>query len=286
MADRPRLRLDESTLCLHVETKASPLLGQHAFAFPSTPPCKSSSTTPTSVSSLSSSSSGQVCYICQCEASEEPLLRSFCGCKKQVVHPKCLATWLQYSAARRDDPENPQCEVCLEEYKLPASVKSQAFVHMPRTPRATRARQPVSPAVKSYSIPAIMAFVYGFSFASVGKDMESLLCVCMVGNVVVLMAWLLFVVGRRRLPEIAPETRAVEDSIVLLCVYIAFLCGWVLQEWSMPQYNKTTTFAIPHIVNAGFLVFGSTARLVHLCKLCCFLMCFRPPATITLDLGD
>ena len=282
MTGRPQLNLDDSTLCLRVETKASPLLGHHASTFspalPHTPPHKVS-TTPTSTAS--SASSGQVCYICHCEASEEPLLRNVCGCKRHLVHPRCLATWLHYSAARRDGQEPPRCEVCLEKYKLPASVRTKAFVN----PR--RARRAMSPEIKAYSVPALLAFVYGFTFVSLGNDMESLICTCIVGNIIVLIAWLLFVVGRQGLPERAPEQRAVEDAVVLLCAYIAFLCAWLLQEWSLPRYNTYNTIATTHIVNAGCVVFSCVTRLVYRpCRAGCQCAWSRPPVTITLDLGD
>ena len=272
MADRPCLRLDESTLCLHAETKASPLLGQPAPTFPS-----NISTTPTSTST---SSSGQVCYICHCEASEEPLISDVCGCKQRLVHPKCLATWLHYSAARRDNQHPPHCEVCLQTYRLPASVQINAVVRVPR------GRQASSPVFASYSVPALLAFVYGFSFASLGDNMNSVLCTCVVGNTVVLMSWLLFVVSRQQVLQTA-QHRAVEDSVVLLCAYIAFLCGWMLQEWSMPRYIKSGSFAITHVVNTAFVSASVLARLVYRpCKLCCLFTCLRPSATITLDLGD
>lgn len=132
-----------------------------------------------------------------------------------------------------------------------------------------------------------MAFVYGFSFASLGDDMESTLCTCIVGNLIVVMSWLLFVVQRRRPPQTTPAQNSVEDAVVLLCAYIAFLCGWVLQEWSLPRYNKMYRFATTHLVNAGFVSISLFVRLAWTpCKICCVLMCLRPSATITLDLGD
>ena len=212
-----------------------------------------------------------------CHFNLSPLVWVFSGptyCAQSVYQS------IPHSLDRADNQQPPHCEVCLQTYRLPASVQINAVVRVPR------GRQASSPVFASYSVPALLAFVYGFSFASLGDNMNSVLCTCVVGNTIVLMSWLLFVVSRQQVLQTA-QHRAVEDSVVLLCAYIAFLCGWMLQEWSMPKYIKSGSFAITHVVNTAFVSASVLARLVYRpCKLCCLFMCLRPSATITLDLGD
>lgn len=275
MVDRPALVLDDSTLCLHVETKASPLLGQ----FKSDLPCESA-TTPSSVSSLSSTSSGPVCYICHCDDTEEPLLRDVCNCKKQVVHSKCLATWLQYSAARRDDAQAPTCEVCLQELQLPLSVMLHARLHSP----SDRSTVAVPSLLVSFSLPAMLAFVYGFSFLSLSDTYVAAVYTCLVGNAAVIVAWVLFVVGRFRPRSTYEQQKAVQDVVLLLCVYIIFLCGWTFHQWSLPRYHNPEFSLIAHFSNGGCMVLGSVSRLVYIpCKACCCTATQQQVLTISLD---
>ena len=278
MGDRPKLKLDDSTLCLHVETKASPLLGQ----FKSNSPCKSA-TTPTSVSSLSSTSSGPVCYICHCDDTEEPFLRDVCGCKKQVVHSKCLATWLHYSAARRDGARAPTCEVCLQELQLPLSV----MLHARLQSSTTQSTVAVPSLLASFGLPAILAFVYGFSFLSLSETYAATMYTCLVGNAAVIVAWLLFVVGRFRPRCTHEQQKAVQDVVVLLCVYIIFLCGWTFHQWSLPQYHNPEFSLIAHFFNGGCMVFGSLTRLAYApCKAYCHAASQPQVLTISLDVED
>lgn len=278
MVDRPALVLNDSTLCLHVETKASPLLGQ----FQPESPCKSA-TTPTSVTSLSSASSGSVCYICHCDDTEAPFLSDVCGCKKRYVHSTCLATWLRYSAARRGGAEAPRCEVCLEAFELPQPVALRTQIVSP----VARTAVVAPPLHISFGIPGIFAFVYGFSFLSLGATYTTVLYTCTIGNAIVLGAWLLFVVNRLRPPAMLQQRKAVQDVVLLLCVYIMFLLGWMMQEWSLPRYTNASLSAAAHFVNAGCVVACSVARLAYTpCKTCCSFMCAPPSVTISLDLGD
>ncbi len=275
MADRPALALDDSTLCLHVETKASPLLGQ----FKSDSPCKSA-TTPTSVSSLSSTSSGPVCYICHCDDTEEPLLRDICGCKKQVVHSKCLATWLHYSAARRDGARAPTCEVCLQELELPLSVT----LHARLQPASAHSTVAVPSLLASFGLPGILAFVYGFSYLSLSDTYVAAVYTCLAGNAAVIVAWVLFVVGRFR-PRSAPEQqKAVQDVVLLMCVYITFLCGWTFNQWSMPRSHNPDFDILAHFFNGSCMLLGIVSRLAYVpCKACCCAATQQQVLTISLD---
>ena len=293
MADCPALRRSDSTLCLRVETKASPLLGNLRTVHPSTSTHSSTPTcTPTSAhSSTSSCSSGsegseRVCYICHCDDGGEPLLRNVCGCKKQAVHPKCLATWLHYSAARRDGAGTPHCEVCLQRFDLPISVTLRARLHSPTS--AVNAHRAVHPSwLVSVSVPSALAFVYGFSFSSLATSFVSIVYTCAIGNLVVIAAWLLFVVGRGRPAGTPRERRVVEDVLFLLCVYIMFLAGWALQEWSLPRYARSDVYTAVHFVNAGCMVGFSVLRLAYApCRALCQLLRAPAPLTITLDVGD
>ena len=275
MSDRPKLALDDSTLCLHVETKASPLLGQ----FKSNSPCNTAPT-PTSVSSLSSTSSGPVCYICHCDDTEEPFLHDVCNCKKQVVHSKCLATWLHYSAARRDGAQAPTCEVCLQELQLPLSVMLHARLSSP----SHHSTVAVPSLLASFGLPAILAFVYGFSFLSLSETYAATVYTCLVGNAAVIVAWLLFVVGRFRPRCTHEQQKAVQDVVVLLCVYIVFLCGWTFHQWSLPRYHNPEFSLIAHCFNGGCMVLGSMARLAYMpCKAYC---CTVPQQVLTISLDD
>ena len=278
MVDCPTLTLDDSTLCLHVETKASPLLGQ----FKSDSPCKSA-TTPTSVSSLSSTTSGPVCYICHCDDTEEPLLRDVCGCKKQVVHTKCLATWLHYSAARRDGAQAPRCEVCLQELDLPFPV----MLHARLESASERSTVAVPSLIASFGLPGMLAFVYGFSFLSLSDTYATTVYTCLVGNAVVIVAWVLFVVCRFQPRGASEQQKAVQDVVLLLCVYITFLCGWTFQRWSMPRYHNPDFDILAHFFNGGCMVFGSVARLASVpCKAYCCTAPQPQALTISLDAGD
>jgi len=278
MADLPKLTLDESTLRLHAETKASPLLAQ----FKSHPPCNPAST-PTSVSSLSSASSGTVCYICHCDDTKQPFLRNVCGCKKKAVHSKCLATWLHYSAARRDGAQAPLCEVCLQALDLPLALAT----YTPPRPSSARGAAAASPSLASFSLPALFAFVYGFSSPSLCSTPASTAYTCLIGNAIVLLVWIVFVVRRIRSSATPQQRKAVEDILMLLCVYVMFLCGWMLQKWSMPRVAHTALFATVHFSNAGCVGLTSALRLAYSpCRAGCQCAWSRPPVTITLDLGD
>lgn len=275
MGDRPKLTLNDSTLCLHVETKASPLLGQFKLDSP-----RNAAITPTSVSSLSSTSSGPVCYICHCDDTEEALLRDVCGCKKQVVHSKCLATWLHYSAARRDGAWAPTCEVCLQEFTVPLPVTLRA-----RLQSASNHSTVVVPSVvASFSLPAILAFVYGFAFLSLSDTYVAAVYTCLVGNAAVIVAWVLLVVGRFRPRGALQQQKAVQDVLLLLCVYITFLCGLTLNQWSMPRYHNSDFFLLAHFSNGCCMVLGSISRLAYTpCKSCCCAATQQQVLTISLD---
>lgn len=275
MVDRPTC---DTSLCLHVETKSSPLLGQ----LKSDLPCKSA-TTPTSVSSLSSTSSGSVCYICHCDDTEEPLLRDVCGCKNQVVHSKCLATWLHYSAARRDGARAPTCEVCLQEMNLPFSV----MLHVRLQTASERSTVAMPSLVASVGLPGILAFVYGFSFLSLSDTYVAAVYTCLLGNTAVIVAWMLFVVGRFQPRSVPEQKKAVQDVVLLVCVYITFLCGWTLNQWSMPHHHHPD-FDIPaHFLNGCCMLLGIVSRLAYMpCKACCCADTQQQVPTISLDAGD
>lgn len=279
MNNVPGLTVNNSTLSLSVETKVSPLLGQ----FQSTN-LRDIATSPTPVSTPSSTSSGTVCYICHCDDTEEMLLRNVCGCKKQVVHAKCLATWLHYSAARQNTLRVPHCEVCLQEFDLPLSVAIYAR-EMPPPKISTRSK--LSSFLNSFGLPALLAFVYGFSSPALCNTKASTAYTCLFGNATVLAAWILFVVCKRLPYPVPPYRKSVQDIVILLCVYVTFLIGWMLQKWSVPHYTKSYEFATVHFSNIGCVVFISVARLTHApCKACCQILCTPPPVSISQDQTD
>lgn len=210
-------------------------------------------------------SSSPLCYICHCKSKDEPLLRDFCGCKQQSVHATCLATWLHYSAARRDGEQNPTCEVCLQRFKIPTTVATRARLRPP----SVRADNNAPPLLVSVSVPAILAFIYGFSFSSFSYSFVYTAYAVTLGNLIVIAAWLLFVVGRTCQTPAMIRQKAVQDVVILLCVYVIFLCGWALQKCVLPEFSKKPVFTAAHVTNAGCMVFVSVARLLEPCCVEC-----------------
>jgi uncharacterized membrane protein YwzB len=124
----------------------------------------------------------------------------------------------------------------------------------------------------SVSVPAILAFIYGFSFSSFSYSFVYTAYAVTFGNLIVIAAWVLFVVGRKRQSLAMLRQKAVQDVVLLLCVYVIFLCGWALQKWVLPEFSKKPVFTAAHVTNAGCMVFVSMARLAEPC----YVECRRP----------
>lgn len=258
-----------STLCLPVEAKAAPLLG-------------AVSPSPTS----SADSQNSVCYICHSESDHEALITNICACKGQKVHARCLATWLHYSASKRDGSTEPTCEVCLQAYDLPKSMRVLVYPGR-RTSPPVRGDEAVIhfTRFKDFCVPAVFAFLYGFFFTMLTPTHDLLMYVCAAGNVFIVLLWCYFVVKRNRfILRRTAEKKAVEDIMILILVYVIFVIGWALHELSLPDYQPPKKFAVAHIANGATVVLCTFVRLMSLlCRLygCC---CNRAAATISLDL--
>lgn len=264
----------EPSLCLQVETKAAPLLGVK-------------SPSPAS----SSDSHESLCYICHAESENECLVSNICACKEQKVHARCLATWLHYSAARRDGDMHPKCEVCLEPYNLPKSMRVLVYPGRRALP-PPRHQHDIFYFTKcaNFAVPAVFALLYGFSFSMLTPSMDSIVYVCAAGNAVIVLLWIYFVVRQNNPPATRlEEKKAVEDVVVLILVYVIFVMGWALHELSLPKRQPNLKFAAFHIANAGAVMLSTVVRLaVMLCRQRPCMACCRPTAepTISLDLGE
>lgn len=264
----------EPSLCLQVETKAAPLLGVK-------------SPSPAS----SSASQESLCYICHAESENECLVSNICACKEQKVHARCLATWLHYSAARRDGNMHPRCEVCLEPYNLPKSMRVLVYPGR-RALSSPRHQQKIFYFTKcaNFAVPAVFALLYGFFFSMLTPSVDSIVYVCVAGNAVIVLLWIYFVVRQNNPPATRlEEKKAVEDVVVLILVYVIFVMGWALHELSLPKYQPVLKFAAFHIANAGAVMLSTVVRLaVMLCRQRPCMACCRFTAepTISLDLGE
>ena len=218
---------------------------------------------------MASDSEEEFCYICHQAAHHEVLLRDVCGCKTQRVHLSCLAKWVRACAVARSDSHPPKCEVCLNTLNVPPVV-CHALKATTSTSSASHARHASltvnddsddsasTPPHLLLGFSVTTGFLYGFLFSYVSFSPTAYVGAIFVANGIILCSHTVFAMWTRHEPGVLLQNKPLEDVLLLMTVYMAFMSGWFVQQLSWPNLLTAQNLVFAYLFSMGCLiVFGA-----------------------------